>query len=288
MCVAYIDRPKESPRPDLFKCTLHWQDDSTLLVGWANFIKVARLRNRPRTNDPAAASAPPLLVEITAVFQLDCMIAGVVPHPTPVPTSSLMADELPPSLKPDMPKQKHPQTLTAFLIIAYTPPEAFDDTDEMTDDRRRQARKMAERPEMRIISRAGEELAVDALSIADYQRWGCNDYTVVEVTGSDDQLAHDADRSYIVMSPRDLVRVLPRDKRDHVAWLVERRRYEEALVAVEKLEAEEAIRGLKTGGSPVEVEGEPAHLTVQDIGQLFIEHLVQEGLSHITLQSQCP
>lgn len=276
MCIAYIDRPAGSPRPDLFKCTLHWQDDSTLLIGWANFIKVARIRNRPRTNDPAAANAPPLSVEITAVFQLDCMIAGVVPHPTPVPISALIANELPPSLKADSPWKQHPQTLTAFLIVAYTPPETFDDTDEMTDDRGRQARKLAERPEMRIISRAGEELAVDALTITDYQRCGCNDYTVVEVSGSDDPL-HDADRSYIVMSPRDLVRVLPRDKRDHVAWLVERRRYEEALATVEKIEAEEAVTGFKTAVSNVEDGGSLSPLSAQDIGQMFIEHLVQEG-----------
>ena len=141
----------------------------------------------------------------------------------------------------------------------------------MTDDRRRQARKAAERPEMRIISRAGEELAADALSITDYQHWGCNDYTVVEVSGSDDPLALDADRSYVVMSPRDLVRVMPRDQRDHIAWLVERGRYEEALTTVEKLEAaEEAASGSKLVGTEV-------HLSAQEIGQRYIEHLVQEG-----------
>ncbi|KAF8180219.1 vacuolar assembling protein VPS41 [Pholiota molesta] len=240
----YDTASQMQPAPDLFKCTLHWQDDSTLLVAWANFIKVARIRSRPRTTDPAAAKAPPLLVEITAVFQLDCIVAGVVPHPTPPPPALFEARNS---------EAARPQTLTAFLVVAYTPPETFDDTDEMTDDRRRQARKLAERPEMRIISRAGEELAADALTITDYQRWGCNDYTVAEV-------------SYIVMSPRDLVRVLPRDKRDHVAWLVERRRYEEALAAVEKIEAEEAVTGLKG-----------THLSAQEIGQMFIEHLVQEG-----------
>ncbi|KAF8967466.1 vacuolar assembling protein VPS41 [Flammula alnicola] len=271
--IAYIGRSADSPRADLFKCTLHWQDDSTLLIAWANFIQVARVRTRTRSNDPAAAKAPPLLVEITAVFQLDCMVAGIVPHPTPV--LSLMADGLPPSLKPDSTKEQQTQTLTSFLVVAYTPPEAFDDTEEMTDDRRRQARKVAERPEMRIISRTGEELANDALSITDYQRWGCNDYTVVEVSASDDPLAIDIERSYIVMSPRDLVRVMPRDRRDHVAWLVERRRYEEALTEVEKIEAEEAVTGFKIA---IVAEGkERVHLTAQDIGQMFIEHLVQDG-----------
>ncbi|KAF5322517.1 hypothetical protein D9619_000186 [Psilocybe cf. subviscida] len=283
--IAYIDRPADSPRADLFKCTLHWQDDSTLLIGWTNFIKVARIRTRARTNDPAAIKGPPLLVEVTAVFQLDCMVAGIVPHPTPVAPSESTINGLPLTLKPDVGAPKPPQQqqmLTSFLLVAYTPPETFDDTDQITDDRGRQARKLAERPEMRIISRKGEELAADALSVANYARWGCNDYTVVEVTGSDDPVAFDAERSYIVMSPQDLVRVRPRDARDHVAWLVERERYEEALSTVEMIEAEEALKGVR----PVEAEGtEP--LTAQSIGHKFIEHLVHEG-NFVKAAQLCP
>jgi len=44
---------------------------------------------------------------------------------------------------------------------------------------------------------------------------GGNDYTVVKVSGSDNLLALDTDRSYVVKSPRDLVRVMPRARRDH-------------------------------------------------------------------------
>lgn len=152
------------------------------------------------------------------------------------------------------------QTITSFLVIAYSPPETF--VDERTEDRAKQARKAAERPELRIVSRAGEELAADAVSIADYHLWGCNDYALAEVGGED---VKDEERCYVVMSPRDLVLVKPRDRRDHVAWLVERRRYEEALEEVEKIEAD----------SPA--EGEVAGLTAADIGQRYIEHLVSEG-----------
>ncbi|KAF4619821.1 hypothetical protein D9613_004777 [Agrocybe pediades] len=281
--VAYIDRGKDSPRADLFKCTLHWQDDSTLLIAWADFIKVARIRTRPNSI-PGAPGAPSLHVEVTAVFKLDCMVAGIVPHPTPVPSLDLI-DGLPPSLKQDGPKITQKQTLTSFLIVAYTPPETFDDTDEMTDDRRRQARKQAERPEMRIISRAGEELASDALTIMDYERWGCNDYSIVEVASSDDPLAHDADRSYVVLSPRDLVRVMPRDRRDHVEWLVEKGRYEEALTEVEKLEAEEAATGVAALAAAD--ANRKVHLDSRTIGQKFIEHLVQEG-DYVRAAQLCP
>ena len=137
----------------------------------------------------------------------------------------------------------------------------------MTDDRARQARKAAERPELRIISRAGEELTADALTLANYQHLSCNDY-VVEVS-SDDHQSLDADkgRCYVVMSPNDLVLVKPRDRRDHVMWLVERRRYEEALDEVESfLEAD------GSGNSKEEDE-----VIVQEIRRKYIHHLVHEG-----------
>ena len=137
----------------------------------------------------------------------------------------------------------------------------------MTDDRARQARKAAERPELRIISRAGEELTADALTLANYQHLSCNDYVLAEVS-SDDQQSLDADkgRCYVVMSPNDLVLVKPRDRRDHVMWLVERRRYEEALDEVESFETE------GSGNSKEEDE-----LIIQEIRRKYIHHLVHEG-----------
>jgi len=163
-----------------------------------------------------------------------------------------------------------PPALTSFLVIAYTPQDTF--SNERTDDRAQQARKIAERPELRIVSRGGEELASDALSIADFHRWGCNDYVLAAVdpeSGGAGTAASDRRRSYVVMSPRDLVLVKARDKRDHVAWLVERQRYEEALSEIELIEAEEAGET----GTSAGIDG----LSTSDIGQRYIEHLVNEG-----------
>jgi hypothetical protein len=172
------------------------------------------------------------------------MIAGVVPHPTPAHSTSSLA----------------PPGLTSLLILAYSPPDtSFLNGNEMTEDRSQQARKAAERPELRIISRAGEELAADALSITDFHLWGCNDYVLAEVT--DDG----AGRCYVVLSPRDIVLVKPRDRRDHVQWLVERRRYEEALEQISQIEDE----------GPSEKSD---MLSATEIGQKYIEHLVSEGM----------
>ncbi|KAK2464836.1 hypothetical protein APHAL10511_003135 [Amanita phalloides] len=396
---ATIDRPANGPRADLFKCSLFWQDDSTLLIGWADAIKVARIRARPRSSavNPAVAKTYPYAVEITAYFKLDAMIAGLATHPlpnqdkarktahdahdahphyyhrharspttlteldrlpSPVPTSASSslpspASRLPTSTSgrsryassasmyshlsssssspaaaaataaatPGRAASPAPSTgttqtslrlssthaITAFLVIAYTPPERFDD--EMTEDRARQARKAAERPEVRIVSRAGEELVADALGVANFHAWGCNDYTLVEVgvgaaAGLGDAVAGGG-RCYVVMSPKDLVVIMPRDRRDHIGWLVERRRYEEALEEAEALEAEMAEATVtsmvpketrvtagkaKANGMHEEQDAEkPAvdtngnveaprdPLSASEIGQMYIEYLIGQG-----------
>ena len=247
--ITYIDRPAESPRADLFKCTLQWQDDSTLLIAWADLIKVARVRTRPRgsslngsrSNSPSPGESrlkalPPLMAEITAVFAIDDMIAGIVPHPAdPVLNTSASAP-------------------TAFLVLAYIPPD-MSFMDEVASDSRTQRRKPASRPELRIISRSGEELSSDVLGIAGYQTCGCNDYVLAEVpvAASSDGTG----RCYVVMNPQSIVLVRPRDRKDHVGWLVERKRYEEALEQIELMPKE----GLDAAA----------------IGKKYIEHLVGEG-----------
>ncbi|KIJ13328.1 hypothetical protein PAXINDRAFT_81370 [Paxillus involutus ATCC 200175] len=249
--IAFIDRPPDSPRADLFKCTLYWQDDSTLLIAWADHIKVARLRSRPHpTASASGANLPPWIVEVTAAFDLDCMVSGILPHPMS---------------SPSFPKENgsvaSATTLTSFLIIAYETPDTYGD--EMTDDRARQARKTAERPELRIISRAGEELTADALSVTNYQSWSCNDYLLAEV---DPPGSTDAGRCYVVASPKDIVIVRPRDRRDHIAWLVEHQRYEEALDEVERLSEDE-----RTSEIP------DSRIDAVQIGERYIKYLVGEG-----------
>ncbi|TFK47011.1 vacuolar protein sorting-associated protein 41 [Heliocybe sulcata] len=271
--ITFIDRPPDSPRADLFKSTLHWQDNSTLLIAWADHIKVARVRARPRTaNSPA--NLPPLLVEITAVFKLDCMIAGIVPHPLASPTCAIhpsVNTSAPHSRPASVSGRSTPSThntaasaplaspaLTTFLVLAYTTPDTSFLT-EVTEDRAQQKRQAAERPELRIISRAGEELSADLLSIQGFEKWTCNDYVLAAIDEGGSE-------GYVVLSPKDLVVVKPRDKRDHIAWLVERERYEEALDEMEHLGADEAGQG----------EGEGT-INAAEIGQRYIEHLVAEG-----------
>ncbi|KAH7343609.1 vacuolar assembling protein VPS41 [Rhizoctonia solani] len=219
--VAYLDRPANSPRADLFRCTLRWQDDVTLLVGWADYIKVARVRQR---GEGATTNSSSVTIEVLAVLQVDCMIAGLSPH----------------------------SDAGSFLVLAYITPDTFADADDAPPTTREaQRRREAHRPELRIISRAGEEHASDALSITGYHLYGCNDYALVEGAGP-------LGTFWVVLSPRALIIARPRDVKDHIEWLVQRKRYEEALEVLEEM-------------------GPQGQVDALIIGQKYLQHLVDDG-----------
>ncbi|BEI86900.1 hypothetical protein CcaverHIS002_0702460 [Cutaneotrichosporon cavernicola] len=217
--IGFVDRGTNAPRAELFKCNLLWKDDRTLIIGWANYVKVVRVRARARGGQ---AGLPGLGIEVSAVWEMDCMVAGIEQYQD-----------------------------SGYVVLGYNPPDTF--TNEATEDRAQQRRKAANPPELRIIDR-GNEIAADELVVANYERYSCNDYRIVKSKRSDDTDV------FLVLTPSDLVSVRQRDAADHVDWLVERERYEEALTAAEEL-AE------KHGGA----------LDVQAIGLKYIHHLVNQG-----------
>ena len=229
--VGYIDRPADAPRADLFRCTLQWRDDTTLMIAWADYVNLVRLRPRPRT----AGNASTPFVDVLAVFQVDCMLAGIVPHASP-PGS--------------------------FLVIAYIAPDNLMYAEESPADRAEQRRKAAHRPELRIISRAGEELSSDVLNLTGYEMFGCNDYTLQPafIGGAEASL----EGFYVVCSPKDIIIVRPRDETDHVLWLRERKKYDEALAEIARLQKAGIVRGLDA----------------KAIGREYIRHLVDDGAKH--------
>ncbi|GAA5908809.1 Vps41p [Sporobolomyces salmoneus] len=220
--ITYIARSEDSPRADLFKCSLHWVDDRTLFIAWADFIKVAVVKERETKRGQLGVPLPSsteLFVEVTAIFQVDCMISGIVPYGD------------------------------SFLILAYLTEDLYDN--EATENRDEQRRKAGSRPELRIISKDGEELSSDAIGLRDYARFQCRDYS----------LCPSADKkSFYVISPKDIVVAQERDESDHIVWLIEQRRYEEALRALEK-------SGL----------GQVGGFDVTDVGTKYLQFLVDDG-----------
>ncbi len=278
--ISFISAPSKDVRGDLNRCTLYWQDDRTLLIAWADHIKVAKIKERQPAGGATASSSasiasgstqnaasalskvgvpgtgsshPQYFIEITAIFQLDCMISGIAPYGLD------------------------------YLVLAYVtedPEDSEEDDDEDDEDKqdggsvhRAFRRREALRPELRIISRSGEELSSDVLSLNDYTRFQCNDYLLVPsieahaysaalLAGRKVRTQSTAEASHFyVVSPRDIVVSKPRDEKDHVEWLLERQRFQEALV---KVEAMGRTAALQNG------------FDAEEIGKKYLNWLVEE------------
>eukprot|EP01126_Amoeba_proteus_P049870 TRINITY_DN5851_c0_g1_i16.p1 TRINITY_DN5851_c0_g1~~TRINITY_DN5851_c0_g1_i16.p1 ORF type:complete len:820 (+),score=181.45 TRINITY_DN5851_c0_g1_i16:313-2772(+) len=74
--ITYIDRPRNSPRPDLYRCCLCWEDPTTIIIGWADSVKIGKVKPRPRQ----AEGLPGRCVEIISMFRVEnCFICGLAP-----------------------------------------------------------------------------------------------------------------------------------------------------------------------------------------------------------------
>lgn len=180
------------------------------------------VRVRARNRQQSSSGLPSLTIEMTAIYQVDCMISGIA------------------------------QYQNSFLVLAYISPDTYDN--EATEDRAEQRRKAANRPELRLIDK-GEEVSADALSLSNYHMYGCNDYSLIKS-------ARPGEEVFFVVSPSDIIVVRPRDEVDHIDWLVDRQRYEEALTAAEALQ--------KQHGSALDVKA---------IGLKYIQHLIDQSES---------
>uniref|UniRef100_A0A1A7ZVV9 Vacuolar protein sorting-associated protein 41 homolog n=1 Tax=Nothobranchius furzeri TaxID=105023 RepID=A0A1A7ZVV9_NOTFU len=109
------------------------------------------------------------------------------------------------------------------------------------------------RPRLDIIQpfpESCEEISSDALTVRSYHDNECRDY----------RLEHSEGESlFYIISPKDIVVAKERDQDDHIDWLLEKKKYEEALMA-----AEISFKNIKRHD-------------VQKIGMAYINHLVENG-----------
>lgn len=279
--ITYITRAPNSPRADLFKCTLCWQDDTTLLIAWADYIKIAKIKSKePKRNhhqlagvglprvglsstgigSNGSSNSNELFVEVVSIFQVDCMISGIVPYDV---------------------EGKN------YLILAYLLDE--EDKVEITTDglvtsESQMKRKLGNRPELRIISKDGEELSSDAISFKNFPKFQCRDYSLClaprsfttstsnssNSKGSTSKSTKNSllkEEKFYVISPEDIVIAKPRDESDHVTWLIEQKQYEPALIILEN------------NSDSIEME----KFDITDIGLKFLDFLIEDGQSFFFL-----
>jgi hypothetical protein len=173
--ITRIERPPGSWRPDLFPSNLFWASDRTLVIGWANMIKIGQVMVRENSQP----GEPMHVVQLSTIV-LDTIVCGMAPFG---------------------------QYLT---VLVYEQPE-----DEKAPP---------SRPELKVIDPApGQEefvdLSSDTLPIEGYEKYKPTDYRL-HALGSE--------ALYYIVSPKDIVVATPRDLDDHISWLLERKRFEQA------------------------------------------------------------
>lgn len=138
--ITFIDRPEGSPRADLYKCRMSWKNDTTLLIGWADTVKVAEIKHR---SNPAPGQ-PNHYVEITTIFQTDYIISGIAPFND------------------------------TLMLLSYI----LEDEDEEEDETNVGRKRLAAKPELHIINSDNEEISADVLALHGYEHYQANDYVL--------------------------------------------------------------------------------------------------------------
>jgi hypothetical protein len=135
------------------------------------------------------------------------------------------------------------------------------------------------RPELRVLSLANVEHSSDALTLNGYDQYRAADYMLVHLSGdghaatcdvaamltagteSDAAAVREAvandDTLFYVLAPKDLVVARPRDLDDHLTWLLDLGKYEEALLAVDETRLQRH--------------------TLAAVGAQYVEHLLRSG-----------
>lgn len=202
--VGVIERRPSSPRADLFRCRLLWQDKSTLIIGWFDHVTRVIVHE---------GIGKVLNLETTYIMKLDCIVSGL----------AMFRGNL--------------------LVMAY-----LADLQEVQSHLA--PRGASERPEIRIINSAFEEISEDALGLRGYAKLQPNDYTL---------FTNPTENSFFVISPKDIVSAEERDAQDHISWLVDNKQYDLAL------EASQNETGLSN------------ELSFGEIGRRYIAHLIGKG-----------
>ena len=83
--VSYVERPADAPLAERFRPHLLWhtsgadggaEPTTELLIGWADSVKIGRLRAREGIG-PATVDRTRYYLEVVSIIQTDCYVAGL-------------------------------------------------------------------------------------------------------------------------------------------------------------------------------------------------------------------
>ena len=264
--IGVIQHPPRMPPPDMYRCCLCWESETSLVVAVGASIKIARIKPR------AVSEGTGLLAGsgsgsgsggfgsggfggggfggggfggFGGGFGLGGS-GGGEGHGLGGETRMLCV-EITHSLELE------------FNICGIAPFEekslvVFAYPDDDASGRR-------QKPELRTVTRSGEELSTDGLPIKNFEKYRAMDYRL-------DYLP--AEWLFFLVAPSEIIVAKPRDLDDHVAWLMQQGHYSEALAA-----AREGAAQLHTH-------------SVTAIGEQYLEHLLTTEHNAEEAARQCP
>ncbi|KAF7728592.1 Vacuolar protein sorting-associated protein 41 [Apophysomyces ossiformis] len=144
--ITYIDRPSGSPRADLYKCRMCWKNDTTLLIGWADTVKIAVVKEKAK--QAHSQGQPAHFVEIISMVQTDYIICGIAPFND------------------------------TLILLAYITEDDFTSADADSQNPESQRKRLAAKPELHILNDDNEEISADVLALQGYEHYQPNDYVL--------------------------------------------------------------------------------------------------------------
>jgi tetratricopeptide (TPR) repeat protein len=194
------------------RCCLNWLADDELLVGWGCSVKSCKIGQRS-AGDVVDKRTPRKYVYIPYLHELDRVVCGVAPFTSP---NHLLLLTLGPDLQGDM-EQKIPHVQVLELpdensdkLIRYN----LDQIDGKTSNDCREIEEIASDnlPDNQVLS--------DIMLLRGYESCTYSDYRFQNLI---------EDRLYFIIAPNDVVIGKPREPDDHISWLIEKNRFEQAL-----------------------------------------------------------
>mmetsp|Transcript_7798 Transcript_7798/g.14869 ORF Transcript_7798/g.14869 Transcript_7798/m.14869 type:complete len:939 (+) Transcript_7798:56-2872(+) len=167
--IAHIPRAAGSPRADAYRCSLVWGVEDTLLIGWANSVRIGVVRDRSH------ASGSTRIFQMLAMFEMDCVVCGLAPF----------GSEL--------------------CVLCYPLHQQQSRSSTEGAGGKSEVQGSGQQPQLRIMSWTEEELSNDGLPILGYQEHNANDYRLEHLycEGKDSLFYIVSPKDIVVGRPRD-------------------------------------------------------------------------------------
>lgn len=211
--IAYIDRPKKSGNAgedmaEAAGCSLVWESDDTLIIGWAQTVKIVKVLRRSKRDLLADPSLLPKYAQVILWYETDFLICGIAPFGP---------------------------TMLSLLTYAEFQDDASEE-DQEDGSEEEDEEEATVRPQLRVIQRtSGDEVCSDALPIRSFETNKPMHYSLsAQVFSANPEESAEAPSPVLyVVSPKDVVVARTRGIEDHIAWALETGEYERALSLAE-------------------------------------------------------